>query len=76
MIVFLIISGNGGRFSGGFDINVFQQVHKTGTQVSSVVKFFFIVKSCVVDNIFSWAGDISLMPEVSIDLVCNLMEGI
>ncbi|KAL0664268.1 hypothetical protein Bca4012_101106 [Brassica carinata] len=46
----IVLTGNGGRFSGGFDINVFQQVHKT--------------------------GDISLMPEVSIDLVCNLMEGI
>jgi hypothetical protein len=22
--------GNGGRFSGGFDINVFEKVHKTG----------------------------------------------
>ncbi|CAN6835913.1 unnamed protein product [Brassica oleracea] len=44
----IVLTGNGGRFSGGFDINVFQQVHKT--------------------------GDISLMPEVSIDLVCNLME--
>ncbi|CAF2244188.1 peroxisomal fatty acid beta-oxidation multifunctional protein AIM1 [Brassica rapa] len=44
----IVLTGNGGRFSGGFDINVFQQVHKT--------------------------GDISLMPEVSVDLVCNLME--
>ncbi|XP_056859296.1 peroxisomal fatty acid beta-oxidation multifunctional protein AIM1-like [Raphanus sativus] len=44
----IVLTGNGGRFSGGFDINVFQQVHKS--------------------------GDISLMPEVSIDLVSNLME--
>ncbi|CAH2077630.1 unnamed protein product [Thlaspi arvense] len=44
----IVLTGNGGRFSGGFDINVFQEVHKT--------------------------GDISLMPEVSIDLVSNLME--
>uniref|UniRef100_A0A1J3IXK2 Peroxisomal fatty acid beta-oxidation multifunctional protein AIM1 n=1 Tax=Noccaea caerulescens TaxID=107243 RepID=A0A1J3IXK2_NOCCA len=44
----IVLIGNGGRFSGGFDINVFQQVHKT--------------------------GDISLMPEVSVELVCNLME--
>ncbi|CAN8273508.1 unnamed protein product [Cochlearia groenlandica] len=44
----IVLTGNNGRFSGGFDINVFQQVHKS--------------------------GDLSLMPEVSIDLVCNLME--
>ncbi|KAH0915251.1 LOW QUALITY PROTEIN: hypothetical protein HID58_029697 [Brassica napus] len=33
----LIISENGGRFSGGFNINVFQQVHKTGTQAALLV---------------------------------------
>ncbi|KAK3034326.1 hypothetical protein RJ639_032224 [Escallonia herrerae] len=44
----LVLTGKGGRFSGGFDINVFQSVHKT--------------------------GDISLMPDVSIDLVVNTME--
>lgn len=44
----IVLIGNNGRFSGGFDINVFQQVHKT--------------------------GDLSLMPEVSVELVCNLME--
>ncbi|XP_010433148.1 PREDICTED: peroxisomal fatty acid beta-oxidation multifunctional protein AIM1 [Camelina sativa] len=44
----IVLTGNNGRFSGGFDINVFQQVHKT--------------------------GDLSLMPEVSVELVCNLME--
>ncbi|XP_068647355.1 peroxisomal fatty acid beta-oxidation multifunctional protein-like [Aristolochia californica] len=26
----IVIIGDGGKFSGGFDINVFQQVHKTG----------------------------------------------
>ena len=29
--VFLFIEGKGGRFSGGFDINVFEKVHRTGT---------------------------------------------
>ncbi|KAJ8528286.1 hypothetical protein K7X08_021978 [Anisodus acutangulus] len=38
----------GGRFSGGFDINVFEKVHKT--------------------------SDISLLPDVSVDLVMNIME--
>ena len=33
----LIISENGERFSGGFNINVFQQVHKTGTQAALLV---------------------------------------
>ncbi|XP_068653028.1 peroxisomal fatty acid beta-oxidation multifunctional protein-like [Aristolochia californica] len=26
----IVVLGDGGKFSGGFDINVFQQVHKTG----------------------------------------------
>nr|XP_043623548.1 peroxisomal fatty acid beta-oxidation multifunctional protein AIM1-like [Erigeron canadensis] len=26
----IVLTGNNGRFSGGFDINVFQKVHKTG----------------------------------------------
>ncbi|XP_015082869.1 peroxisomal fatty acid beta-oxidation multifunctional protein AIM1-like isoform X1 [Solanum pennellii] len=26
----IVLTGNGGRFSGGFDINVFQKVHATG----------------------------------------------
>lgn len=44
----IVLTGNGGRFSGGFDINVFQKLHKT--------------------------GDISLMPDVSVELVVNLIE--
>ncbi|KAF3498191.1 hypothetical protein DY000_02054508 [Brassica cretica] len=28
----IVLTGNGGRFSGGFDINVFQQVHKTDSR--------------------------------------------
>ena len=35
----LIISGKGGVFSGGFDLNIFQKVHKTGTKVSSLSFF-------------------------------------
>lgn len=27
---FFLNEGNGGRFSGGFDINVFEKVHKSG----------------------------------------------
>jgi len=73
-----ITSGNNGRFSGGFDINVFQQVHKTG-KVSSVVSTYLYSESnwCYGfwDSCFL-AGDLSLMPEVSVELVCNLMEGI
>ncbi|KAF8400813.1 hypothetical protein HHK36_014115 [Tetracentron sinense] len=41
-------TGEGGKFSGGFDINVFQNVHNK--------------------------GDISLLPDVSVDLVVNTME--
>ncbi|KAF5748573.1 peroxisomal fatty acid beta-oxidation multifunctional protein AIM1 isoform X2 [Tripterygium wilfordii] len=44
----IVLTGKGGRFSGGFDINVFQKVHKT--------------------------GDVSLMPDVSVDLVVNTIE--
>eukprot|EP00262_Sarcandra_glabra_P015138 TRINITY_DN459_c1_g1_i3.p1 TRINITY_DN459_c1_g1~~TRINITY_DN459_c1_g1_i3.p1 ORF type:complete len:725 (+),score=147.75 TRINITY_DN459_c1_g1_i3:112-2286(+) len=44
----IVLTGEGGKFSGGFDINVFQKVHET--------------------------GDISLLPNVSIDLVVNTME--
>lgn len=44
----IVLTGKGGRFSGGFDINVFQKVHKS--------------------------GDVSLMPDVSVDLVVNTIE--
>ncbi|OMO87975.1 Crotonase superfamily [Corchorus capsularis] len=44
----IVLTGKGGRFSGGFDINVFQKVHET--------------------------GDLSIMPDVSVDLVVNAME--
>ncbi|KAL7168132.1 hypothetical protein ACSBR2_038554 [Camellia fascicularis] len=44
----IVLTGNAGKFSGGFDINVFQNVHKT--------------------------GDISILPDVSIDLVVNTIE--
>ncbi|THG10990.1 hypothetical protein TEA_024353 [Camellia sinensis var. sinensis] len=45
----IVLTGNAGKFSGGFDINVFQNVHKT--------------------------GNISILPDVSIDLVVNTIEG-
>ncbi|XWS26833.1 hypothetical protein CRYUN_Cryun26dG0064000 [Craigia yunnanensis] len=44
----IVLIGKGGRFSGGFDINVFQKVHGT--------------------------GDVSIIPDVSVDLVVNAME--
>eukprot|EP00268_Persea_americana_P001832 TRINITY_DN1054_c0_g1_i1.p1 TRINITY_DN1054_c0_g1~~TRINITY_DN1054_c0_g1_i1.p1 ORF type:complete len:725 (+),score=166.25 TRINITY_DN1054_c0_g1_i1:161-2335(+) len=44
----IVLTGEAGKFSGGFDINVFQKVHGT--------------------------GDISLMPDVSVELVVNTME--
>ncbi|XP_028077342.1 peroxisomal fatty acid beta-oxidation multifunctional protein AIM1 [Camellia sinensis] len=44
----IVLTGNAGKFSGGFDINVFQNVHKT--------------------------GNISILPDVSIDLVVNTIE--
>ncbi|KAE8687528.1 Glyoxysomal fatty acid beta-oxidation multifunctional protein MFP-a [Hibiscus syriacus] len=44
----VVLIGNGGKFSGGFDINVFQKVHGT--------------------------GDVSMMPDVSVDLVLNAIE--
>ncbi|KAF8034350.1 hypothetical protein BT93_C0600 [Corymbia citriodora subsp. variegata] len=44
----IVLTGNGGRFSGGFDINVFEKIHKT--------------------------GDISVLPDVSVELVVNTME--
>ncbi|XP_015898310.3 peroxisomal fatty acid beta-oxidation multifunctional protein AIM1 [Ziziphus jujuba] len=44
----IVLTGKGGKFSGGFDINVFEKVHKT--------------------------GDISLLPDVSVDLVVNTIE--
>lgn len=44
----IVITGKAGKFSGGFDINVFQEVHKT--------------------------GDISLLPDVSVDLLVNKVE--
>ncbi|KAM3321042.1 peroxisomal fatty acid beta-oxidation multifunctional protein AIM1 [Capsicum chacoense] len=44
----IVLTGSGGRFSGGFDINVFEKVHKT--------------------------NDVTLLPDVSVDLVTNTME--
>ncbi|XVE54253.1 hypothetical protein DITRI_Ditri03aG0065400 [Diplodiscus trichospermus] len=44
----IILTGKGGRFSGGFDVNVFKKVHGT--------------------------GDISILPDVSVDLVVNAIE--
>ncbi|GFS41029.1 enoyl-CoA hydratase/isomerase family [Actinidia rufa] len=44
----IVLTGKSGRFSGGFDINVFETVHKT--------------------------GDVSVVPDVSVDLVVNTME--
>ncbi|MBA0764399.1 hypothetical protein Gotri_013755 [Gossypium trilobum] len=44
----IVLTGKGGRFSGGFDINVFTKVHGT--------------------------GDVSIMPDVSVDLVTNAVE--
>ncbi|CAO2841917.1 unnamed protein product [Amaranthus hypochondriacus] len=44
----IVITGENGKFSGGFDINVFEKVHKT--------------------------GDLSIMPDVSVDLVVNTIE--
>ncbi|KAI4380406.1 hypothetical protein MLD38_006602 [Melastoma candidum] len=44
----VVLTGQGGRFSGGFDINVFAKVHQK--------------------------GDLSLLPDVSVDLVVNTIE--
>ncbi|KAJ0881696.1 putative isomerase, 3-hydroxyacyl-CoA dehydrogenase, Enoyl-CoA hydratase [Helianthus annuus] len=44
----IVLTGKNGRFSGGFDINVFQKVHRT--------------------------GDISHLPDVSVELVTNTLE--
>ncbi|PHT51982.1 Glyoxysomal fatty acid beta-oxidation multifunctional protein MFP-a [Capsicum baccatum] len=44
----IVLTGSGGRFSGGFDINVFEKVHKT--------------------------NDVTLLPDVSVDLATNTME--
>ncbi|XP_038890034.1 peroxisomal fatty acid beta-oxidation multifunctional protein AIM1 [Benincasa hispida] len=44
----VVLTGEGGRFSGGFDINVFEKIHKT--------------------------GDVSLLPDVSVEIAVNTME--
>jgi len=44
----IVLTGDNGKFSGGFDINVFAQIHKT--------------------------GDLSSLPDVSVELVVNIME--
>ncbi|KAJ1685085.1 hypothetical protein LUZ63_016475 [Rhynchospora breviuscula] len=44
----IVLTGNGGKFSGGFDINVFKQIHQT--------------------------GNLSLLPDVSVELVVNIVE--
>lgn len=50
---FYFYAGDGGRFSGGFDINVFQKVHGTGriTLVSSwYISSFVSVKTSLLKN--------------------------
>ncbi|XP_020216339.1 peroxisomal fatty acid beta-oxidation multifunctional protein AIM1 [Cajanus cajan] len=44
----IVLTGKGGRFSGGFDISVMKKVHQT--------------------------GDVSLVPDVSVELVVNSIE--
>ncbi|KAL2500859.1 Peroxisomal fatty acid beta-oxidation multifunctional protein AIM1 [Forsythia ovata] len=44
----IVLTGKDGKFSGGFDINVFEMVHKT--------------------------GDLSILPDVSVDLLVNVIE--
>ncbi|KAL5572638.1 hypothetical protein UlMin_022235 [Ulmus minor] len=44
----IVLTGGGGKFSGGLDIGIFEEVHKT--------------------------GDLSLLPDESIDLVVNTVE--
>ncbi|KAF9615857.1 hypothetical protein IFM89_026745 [Coptis chinensis] len=44
----IVLTGEGGAFSGGFDINVFRTVHKT--------------------------GDLSALPDVSVELLVNIVE--
>lgn len=43
-IYFFLVEGKGGRFSGGFDINVFQKVHATG-----IFMPVFIIISCTIE---------------------------
>ncbi|XP_020671877.2 peroxisomal fatty acid beta-oxidation multifunctional protein isoform X1 [Dendrobium catenatum] len=45
----IVLTGDGGKFSGGFDINVFAEVHKT--------------------------GDVSILPDDSINLLASTIEG-
>ncbi|KAJ6795665.1 peroxisomal fatty acid beta-oxidation multifunctional protein [Iris pallida] len=44
----IVLTGDGGKFCGGFDINVFAEVHKT--------------------------GDLKLLPDLSVELVMNMVE--
>ncbi|GFP94740.1 peroxisomal fatty acid beta-oxidation multifunctional protein aim1 [Phtheirospermum japonicum] len=44
----IVLTGKGGKFSGGFDINVFEMIHKT--------------------------GDVSILPDASIDILVNVIE--
>ncbi|KAF7819802.1 peroxisomal fatty acid beta-oxidation multifunctional protein aim1-like [Senna tora] len=44
----IVLTGKGGRFSGGFDISVMEKVHQT--------------------------GDVTLVPDVSVELVVNTIE--
>ncbi|XP_072965931.1 peroxisomal fatty acid beta-oxidation multifunctional protein [Typha angustifolia] len=44
----IVLTGDAGKFSGGFDINIFKQIHKT--------------------------GNLSLLPDVSVELLVNVME--
>ena len=73
----LFILGENGKFSGGFDINVFEKVHKTGNFL-----YFDLIDNDVTHytrmkfmKLLVLSGDLSILPDVSVDLLVNTIEG-
>lgn len=72
----LFFAGDKGRFSSGFDISVFEEIHRTGNFEIISLCHFVLENKTEFGLFFVWAGNISLLPNVSADLVVNRIEGL
>ena len=77
----LALPGNGGRFSGGFDINVIQEVQQTGNgnlsfDTNIFLKCCFPMFAHIQYSVTVYqAGNLSRLGRVSVDLMINTIEG-
>ena len=68
LIVNLLISGKGGRFSGGFDISVMQKVHRTGKLYAMITHMIHPFSEIWMDTKLQNLGKIMVMSIVSYEI--------